>query len=153
VNAEQRRGWGRSVWRGVVVGLGLTMVACGGAAPAGVATLAPPVPVPTQGAASAGPAPSGEVGEAVAQARVQIEQAVAGTEREDLNSLLRAAASVSDEGQRYQAYLGAWQYMRLIYLQQGQKPEHKAALDRIEAIARTFPEYRPEQFQVQKGGG
>jgi hypothetical protein len=65
-------------------------------------------------------------------------------------SLMRAAEGISNEAQRYQAYLGVWQYMRLLYLQQGARPEHRATLDALEAIARTFPQYRPEQFEIQK---
>jgi len=57
--------------------------------------------------------------QAIAAARAQAER-VAGPDREDLLSLLRSAETVADETQRYQAYLGVWQFMRLIYVQQGQ---------------------------------
>lgn len=141
---------------GIVLGLALLLAACGGGAPQ-----PPPPPPPTNapatsgGGAAAGLPPrvaddSADRAAAIERARSAIDGTLRGSEREDLLNLLAAAETMADEAQRYQAYLGAWQYMRLIYLQRGSTAEQKAVLDATEAIARTFPQYQADQFQAQK---
>jgi len=150
----------------VALALVATLVACEGA-PAPGSTAAPTArparpasvgpeenlaaaPTVLAGAASLSLTPVASPPPAVDQARATIARTATATEQSELLNLLHAAESAPDEGQRYQAFLGSWQYMRLIYLQRGERPEQKAALDAIEAIARTFPQYRAEHFRLQK---
>ena len=74
---------------------------------------------------------------------------LSGEARADMLSLLDTAAGVGDEAQRYQAYVGTWQYMRDLYFAQGERPDHRALLELIEAVARSFPQYQAGQFEVK----
>lgn len=130
----------------------LALVACDFGVPAETAPTTAPTPnaVGQQQPAITPPAaqrPRQDPTQAIAAARAQAER-VAGPDREDLLSLLRSAETVADETQRYQAYLGVWQFMRLIYMQQGQTADQRGVLDALEAIAKTFPQYQPDQFRL-----
>ncbi len=134
--------------------------ACGGAGPSAspvpvAATQAIPVvapaggaPVPTKGA----PAKDDTAARAraIAAARTAIQQSVTGSEREDLLSLLQAAEAVVDPSEAYQAFLGTWQYMRIIYTTEGERPEHRATLDTLREICRSFAVYQDAHFEVTK---
>ena len=93
---------------------------------------------------------SADRAQAVARARGEAQRVLGGSDREELASLLQSAEQVPDEAQRYAAYLGAWQYARLIYLQKGSTAEQKAVLDAIQAVAQTFPQYQASQFELRR---
>ena len=136
----------------------LVLAACGGAptATAGV----PSVFTPQAGVAPSAPRvqPTGATVTAadrprlIALARAAIERAVDEPERDELLSLLQAANDIRNDEQSYFAFLGTWQYMRLVFLRNGQTASHRATLEALEAIALTFQQYRPEQFEPQKTG-
>lgn len=73
-------------------------------------------------------------------------------ERDEVLSLLQAANDIRNDEQSYFAFLGTWQYMRLVFLRNGQTPSHRATLEAFETIALTFQQYLPEQFEPQKAG-
>ncbi|MBM4419066.1 MAG: hypothetical protein FJ033_12275 [Chloroflexi bacterium] len=142
-----------------IVGLVL-FGACGGAGPVAspvpvaatqaIPIVAPPggAPVPTKGA----PAKDDTAARAraIAAARTAIQQAVTGAEREDLLSLLQSAEVVVDSGEAYQAFLGTWQYMRVIFKTEGERAEHRAVLDALREICRSFASYQATHFEVTK---
>lgn len=122
-------------------------------APAGRVQPSTQTEAPTAGTpvpASQPVANAGNRRDALAAARADIQRIITGTDRDDLTSLLQTAENVADEGQAYQAYLGVWQYMRLIYVTNSQRADHRTVLDRLEAIGKTFPQYRGEHYEVQK---
>jgi hypothetical protein len=84
----------------------------------------------------------------VAELDGQVARALSGQDRADLASLLRTAQRTGAEAERYRAYLGAWQYMRDLYVQNGERPEHKALLDALEAVGKSFPQYQPGDFAL-----
>lgn len=86
------------------------------------------------------------------RAREEARRAVQGTELNDVVSLLTNAEKPVQEAQQYETYLGAWQLMRLYY-NQDQTPQKKVALDAIESICKTYPQYRSDQFVVEKSRG
>ena len=121
----------------------LTALAAVVAALAGCTAPQPPGPTPT----AAPPTPTAPAAGAAA-VQAQVDRFLTGQERVDLTNLLRAAERTGDEGQRYRAYVGAWQYVRDLYFQKGQLPEQKALLDALESVGRSFPQYQPADFQV-----
>jgi hypothetical protein len=117
-------------------------------------TAIPPATLPPP-AADVGPAPGvllpptpTALAAGAADAQDQINRVLTGQDRDDLTNLLRAAQETGDEAQRYRAYLGAWQYMRDIYFQRGERPEHKALLDALAVPARSFPQYQAKDFEL-----
>lgn len=146
---------------GVVLAAAALLAACIGSGPT------PPTPTATRTAfvapatlppspSSLGPAPGVLMPPTATapppgadRARSEIERVLAGTTRDDLLSLLATAERTGDEAQRYQAYLGAWQYLRDEYFAKGQPPEYRAVLEAIETVARGFPQYQPAQFGLQ----
>ena len=142
----------------VLTVLVLAMAACGGAPVATVGV--PSVLTPQAGFAPSAPRirPTGAPVTAadrprlIALARAAIERAVDEPERDELLSLLQAANDIRNDEQSYFAFLGTWQYMRLVFLRNGQSASHRATLEALEAIALTFQQYRPEQFEPQKTG-
>lgn len=108
-------------------------------------TLGPPGIPP--GVASPTPPPPAPAG--AAEARRLAESAYSGQDRRNALSLLDEAARLGEPSDRYRAYQGAWDYLREVYMQQGRPPTQKAVLDAIEAIAKTFPDYSRDQFELR----
>ncbi|MBI3978747.1 MAG: hypothetical protein HY331_11240 [Chloroflexi bacterium] len=133
--------------------IGAMIVACAEPTPTPASPEARPAvsTVGPQRAVATAPADSPAPAETGVEAAVQIvERAFTGQEAKDIASLLRNARSAGDDEQQFQAYLGAWQLMRLAYHQQGQTADRKAAMDAVEQIASRYSRYQKDLFQLNK---
>ena len=152
--------------------LAATLVACGGAratpTPQAPSTAVPvelpatrpafvPPATPPPSPQSVGPAPDVVLPPTPSappagadRARAEVGRVLTGEARDDMLSQLATAEGIGDEAQRYRAYVGTWQYMRDVYYERGERPEHRALLELVEAIARSFPQYQAAQFEVRR---
>ncbi len=117
--------------------------------PAAPATVASPTRAP-QAAATLAPGASQERKSAIEQLVPEVQAAFEGKDRDDLITLLRNAEQRVNQEERFEAYQGAWQLMRLLYSQQGQKDGQRAVMGKLEEIIKAFPQYKPEQFSIDK---
>ena len=85
---------------------------------------------------------------AVTSIITEIVAAFDGKDGEDLTSLLEEAEERVNDQERFESYRGAWQYMRLLYCQQGKRPDQRALIEKVEALAKQFGQYRAEEFDI-----
>ncbi|MBI2938973.1 MAG: hypothetical protein HYY04_00930 [Chloroflexi bacterium] len=103
-------------------------------------------PIPRPPSPTSGPSHSA----LLERARPLVERAFARNDAADIVALLQRTTEIADQQQQFEQYLGAWQLMRMLYVQGDRKPDQKAAMDVVEEVAKTYPQYREELFTLEK---